>query len=55
MSEISLVALLEDLGFVKDRTFREQTSFTVGESRLRPDIFVRLEDKENLSLTQKLQ
>ena len=25
-----LVALLEDLGFVKDRTFREQTSFTVG-------------------------
>ena len=53
VSEISLVALLEDLGFVKDRTFREQTSFTVGESRLRPDIFVKTRGQREFVIDSK--
>ncbi len=54
VSEISLVALLEDLGFVKDRTFREQTSFkNDDDDRLRPDIFVKTKGQREFVIDSK--
>ena len=54
VSEISLVALLEDLGFVKDRTFREQTSFkNDDDDTLRPDIFVKTKGQREFVIDSK--
>ena len=54
VSEISLVALLEDLGFVKDRTFREQTSFkNDDDDKLRPDIFVKTKGQREFVIDSK--